>query len=83
MVVVPRSDTLFAIGETAWLGAVVVGVDGSLIARVSVFWASSAPGVVSVGRTSGGVTAVAEGTATIRASAGPATGTATVSVIVR
>lgn len=81
VVITPRADTLSGPGERAELGAVVVGTNGSVIAGVPVTWASSAPGVATVGVSSGTVTAVRPGTATIRANAGTASGTATVVVL--
>lgn len=68
------------IGQTANLGAVVVAADGSLISMVTVTWSSLSPEVAAVEEDSGKVTAVAPGTAIIIASAGPATGRATILV---
>lgn len=81
MVISPQIDTLTRPGEQSELGAVVVGANGSVIAGVAVTWASLAPGVATVGTSSGTVTAVGAGTATIRATAGTASGTATVVVL--
>jgi len=81
VVVVPRVDTLFGVGASVELGAVVVGAGGAVIAGVPVTWTSLAPGVALVGMDTGTVTAVGLGVATIRASAGPATGDAEVVVL--
>ncbi len=81
LVIAPRVDTLAMVGQVVTLGAIVVGADGSVIAGVPVTWSSLAPGVATVGPTSGTVTAQGSGTATIQASAGPVTGTATVVVL--
>jgi len=81
VVVTPRVDTLSALGETVSLGAVVVGENGSVVAGVPVTWASLTPNVATVGANSGTVTSVGVGTTTIRASAGSATGDATVVVL--
>jgi hypothetical protein len=81
IVVAPKADTLFALGAMASFGAVVVGQDQTALAGVAVSWASSEPGVFSVDRESGLVTALSEGTGLVQAFAGPATGEAQVVVL--
>ena len=81
VVVTPAVDTLTNLGASVTLGAVVVGSDGSVLSGVPVTWATLAPGVATVGLNSGRVTATGVGTATIRASAGAASGDASVVVV--
>lgn len=81
VVVTPRVDTLSALGQTVSLGAVVVGQDGSVVAGLAVSWVSLAPGVATVGASSGTVTSVGAGSAVIRASAGAVSGDAVVVVL--
>jgi hypothetical protein len=81
IVVAPKADTIFAIGDMAAFGAVVVGQDQTALAGVAVSWASRAPDVFTVGRTSGVVIARAEGTGVVEAFVGPTTGEAMVVVV--
>ena len=75
----PATAELTALGATVQLSAEVRDQNGQVMAGTTVTWASSAPAVATVGA-SGLVTAVANGTATITATAGPASGSATVTV---
>lgn len=76
--VTPPADTLLA-GQTASLSHTVVNAYGDAAADQSVTWGTSAAGVATVSA-AGLVTAVAPGTATITATAGTRTGSATVVV---
>ena len=75
----PASAGLSALGATVQLQAEVRDQNGRVLADISVAWASDSPTVATVDG-AGLVTAVAEGNATIAASAGGATGTAKVTV---
>jgi uncharacterized protein YjdB len=75
--VTPASPSIAA-GATVQLTATVKAADGSTITR-PVTWSTSAPAVATVS-TSGLVTGVAAGTATITATSDGQTGTATVTV---
>ena len=75
----PATIELTALGATVQLTAAVRDQNGQAMAGATVTWASSATGVATV-TASGQVTAVANGTATITATAGSASGNATVSV---
>ena len=77
--VTPASVTLTAIAETILLSAEVRDQNGQVMAGASVTWSSSDPSVASVG--SGVVEAVSDGTTTVTASSGAASGTAAVSVV--
>ena len=77
--VTPASAVLSALGATVQLQAEVRDQNGQVLTDISVAWASDSPQVATVDG-SGLVTAVAEGSATITASAGEATGTAEVTV---
>lgn len=77
----PPAATLDGVGSTVSLSAQVLDSGGSVIPNPTVTWASSAPGVASVGAT-GVVTAQGDGTAVISASVGGISGSATVSVTV-
>ena len=68
------------VGETVQLAAVVRDQNSSVMAGAAVTWTSSASSVATVDP-SGLVTGVAEGTATITASAGGAQGTARITVV--
>ncbi len=67
------------VGGTASLVARVYGTGGALLPGAKVFWSSQSPGVVTVNQ-SGGVTAVAAGTAQIAASSGGQSRTIAVTV---
>ena len=75
----PATAGLAAVGTTVQLSAQVLDQNGQVMAGTAVDWASSAATVATVSA-SGLVTAVANGTATITASAGSAWGGATVTV---
>ena len=75
----PASATLQSLGETALLTAEVRDQNGQAMANAAVAWTSSDPSVATVAA-SGLVTAVANGAATVTATAGSASGTATVTV---
>ena len=68
-----------SLGETEQLTATVRDQNGATMSGASVAWASSAVSVASVSST-GLVTAVADGTATVTATSGSATGTTSVTV---
>lgn len=76
--VVSPSDTLTWIGQTAQLSATVLNASGATLG-LTVTWQSTAPSVVGVS-SSGQVTALSNGTATIRATAGTATGSVLITV---
>ncbi len=82
--ITPADTTLRARGALATLTAVAKDGLGSVIPDVTSFsWSSDAPGVAAVapvGTDTASVKAVADGTATISASAGGVTGTTTVTV---
>jgi uncharacterized protein YjdB len=77
--VTPGSVTLAAWGSTQQLTATVRATDMSVMGGASVTWSSSAPGVASVD-TTGLVTAVANGVATVTASSDGVSGTAAITV---
>ena len=75
----PEAATLVSLAETVQLTATVHDQNGQVMTGVPVNWASLETSVATVG-SAGLVTAARNGTATIRASAGAAVGTATVTV---
>ena len=75
----PATAELAALGATVQLSAQVQDQNGQVMSGATVTWASSAAAVATVDA-SGLVTAVANGTATITATAGEASGSATVTV---
>lgn len=75
----PAAATITALGDTLRLAAQAFDVNGRAVAGAEFSWESSADSVATVG-TSGLVTGLAEGTATITASAGPASGSSVVTV---
>ena len=77
--VVPATAELTALGATVQLSAEVRDQDSRAMAGATVSWSSSAVTVATVDA-AGDVTAVGKGTATITASAGPASGSAVVTV---
>ncbi len=78
--VTPPSVTLSSrLSQTAQLSALVFDTHGKPMDGVAVHWSSSSPGVATVSGT-GLVTAQSPGSATITATAGPASGQAAVSV---
>ena len=68
-----------SLGATQQLSATVKDQNGATMASATVTWATSDPAVVTVSST-GLVTSIADGTATITATSGSATGTAAVTV---
>ncbi|MDE2805536.1 MAG: Ig-like domain-containing protein [Gemmatimonadota bacterium] len=77
--VTPASTELTALGETVQLSAEVRDQNGRTMSGATVAWASSNPSVAAVDAP-GLVTAASNGTATITASAGSASGSAGISV---
>ncbi|MDE2794551.1 MAG: Ig-like domain-containing protein [Gemmatimonadota bacterium] len=77
--VTPATAQLAALGATVQLTAHVYDQDGQLMAGATVTWASGAPAVATVSST-GLVTATDNGTATVTASAGSASGAAEITV---
>ena len=75
----PATAELVALDATVQLSAEVKDQNGQVMAGATVTWASSATAVATVDA-SGLVTSVANGTATITATAGEASGSATVTV---
>ena len=76
----PAVDTLQAIGATRRYSAVAKNASGGTVTGVTFTWSSTATGVATVA-SDGTVTAVGNGTATIRAKTGDVTGTATAVVV--
>lgn len=74
----PASVTLTSIGQTATFNARVLDQNGAVM-TATVTWTSNAPSVFSV-NASGVVTALANGTGTVQANVGSASGTAGVTV---
>jgi len=77
--VTPDEVALTAIGATVELSAVVLDAEGSELAEAEVTWSSSDVGVVTVDET-GQIEAVGEGTATVTAMSGDASGSAEATV---
>ena len=75
----PASATFVSLGETVQFSASARDASGSTIADKTFTWTSSAETVATV-NTSGLVTAVANGSATIQASTDGVSGTATILV---
>ena len=73
--------SLASLGETSQLTATVKDQNGATMSGASVTWSSSSASVATVS-SSGLVTSVADGTATITATSGSANGTAAVTVAV-
>jgi len=76
--VTPGADSLIA-GGTASLAGTVRNVVGEVVPGQTITWGTSNAGVATVDG-SGGVTAVAPGTATVTATAGTRSGSATIAV---
>ncbi|MFN8583156.1 MAG: Ig-like domain-containing protein [Gemmatimonadaceae bacterium] len=76
----PASHALVAIGSAATFTAIVRDANGHVIPGVDVLWSSSNPAVATVGATTGTVTSVGVGTATIMATAGGIAGQGTIHV---
>ena len=79
VVVGPPRATITALGDTLRLEALAFDANGYSVASAEFSWASSDAAIATVD-TSGLVTAVAEGTATITASAGEASGFAEITI---
>jgi hypothetical protein len=77
--VTPATATLAALGATQQLQASVRDQNGNAMSGVAVTWSSTDPAVASVG-TTGLVTALANGSTQVTATAGSATGSAAVTV---
>jgi outer membrane protein OmpA-like peptidoglycan-associated protein len=77
--IAPSADTLSALGQAVQLSVVAQDADNNVIATPDVAWTSSNAAVVSV-NASGLATAQRNGTATVTASAGGQTATASVTV---
>lgn len=73
-------DTLFATGRTRQFSAAVADSNGNAIGSASLTWSSTAGGVAGVNASSGLVTAVADGSANILATAGSKSGSRQVTV---
>ena len=80
--VTPATSQLTALGATVQLNAEVRDQNGLAMAGTTLTWVSNATAIATVDGT-GLVTAVGNGTATITASAGPASGSAAVTVTQR
>ena len=80
--VTPATTQLTALGDTVQLSAEVRDQNGQVMAGAAVTWTSSATSIATVSG-SGPVTAAGNGTATITATAGAVSGSATVSVAQR
>jgi alpha-tubulin suppressor-like RCC1 family protein len=81
-ITVTAVDTLRSLGATATLTGVVKNARHEALTNVVVSsWTSSNPAIVTVNTTTGLVTAVANGAATITAHAGTVTGSTTVTVL--
>lgn len=78
--VTPGTDTLTALGETQTFTATARDAGGNVITGRTVTWTSLTPGVASVNATSGVASAVANGSATIRATIDGMQGDAVVTV---
>ncbi len=79
LTVSPASLDFDAVGDTAQLTATVVDQNGQVMAGATVMWESSDPAVAAVSA-AGLVTSAANGSATVTATAGSATGAARVDV---
>ena len=77
----PAVAQLNAIAAMVQLTAEVRDQYGQLMVGVSLTWTTSDPSIAAVARTSGAVTATANGQATITATAGEASGSAAVTVL--
>ena len=79
LTVSPMSFSFASLGDTATLSAIVRDQTGATMTGAAVVWTSSAPMVATVS-TGGLVTALGNGTATITATSGPASGLSSVTV---
>ena len=79
VVVGPPKATITALGDTLRLEALAFDANGYAVASAEFSWVSSDPAIATV-NASGLVTAVAEGTATITASAGEASGVSEITI---
>lgn len=73
------NNAILLIGESAYLSAITVNSGNQFVPTV-VEWSSADPGIATIGRTSGTVTAVGVGSTTIRVSAQGLTATASITV---
>jgi len=76
----PGTVTFGAVGSSTTLTAVVKDAAGNILSGQTVTWTAAAAGIVSIDGSSGLVTAVANGSMTVRATAGSAQGTIEVTV---
>jgi hypothetical protein len=77
--ITPNASTLL-VGEVAYLSAVAVDAGGRAVPAV-VEWSSANPGIATVGRTSGDVTAVGTGSTTVSVTSQELVATATITVV--
>ena len=75
----PPADTLFALGDTARLSAEPMDANGHSVAGAGVLWASADEAVAAVD-TTGLVTAIGDGVASVTASSGGVAGSAALTV---
>ena len=80
VIVAPGADTLISVGENQTFTATVLDANGDPIDGAAVTWSSDAPSVVTINATSGVATAVANGSAHVKATAGAIEGAANVIV---
>src|ERR1043165_3007195 len=80
VVVAPGADTLISVGENQTFTATVLDANGDPIDGAAVTWSSDAPSVVTINATNGVATAVANGSAHVKATAGAIEGSANVIV---
>lgn len=78
--VTPGADTLISVGENQTFTATVLDANGDPIDAATVTWSSDAPSVVTIDAASGVATAVANGSAHVKATAGALEGSANVIV---
>jgi alpha-tubulin suppressor-like RCC1 family protein len=81
VVVTPGADTLVSVGETKTFTAAVLDANGDPIDGRTVTWSSTAPTILSIDPTTGVATAVANGAAQVKATAGALQGSASVVVV--
>ena len=79
LTVSPSTSTLTFVGATADLGVNILDQNGKPLTGTVVTWVSETPTVATVSAT-GKVTAVANGTTTVRATSGSASGSSTITV---
>jgi len=81
VVVTPGADTIVTLGRTRQFTAVARDGSGNPVSGVTLVWHSSNPSVATVDSVTGLVTAIANGSAQIRADASGVIGQATVAVV--